>query len=77
VLAMLIVGGLSSTSGALVGAAAITLASELVRRVADVQGLGPITIALLILVILYRRPEGLLAGWEPRWPGRRRAEVET
>lgn len=62
-LAMLIVGGLGSVSGAVLGAALITVASELLRRAEEgigVPGLSQITIALLILLVLYRRPHGLL-----------------
>ena len=73
ILAMLVVGGMASTSGAIAGAAVITLVSEIVRRTVDVQGLGPIIIALLILLALYRRPEGLLGGHEIDGVLRRRA----
>lgn len=67
VLAMLVVGGLASTSGAVAGAAIITVAFELLRRMEEataIQGLTQIAVAVLILAVLYRRPEGLFGRFE-------------
>jgi branched-chain amino acid transport system permease protein len=63
ILAMIVVGGLASVSGAVIGAAAITLTTEVMRRVEDsagVPGLTQMVVALLILLVLYRRPDGLV-----------------
>lgn len=62
-LAMLVVGGLASVSGAVTGAVVVTVTFEVMRRIeeqVDVPGITQIVVALLILVVLYRRPEGLM-----------------
>ena len=62
-LAVLVVGGLGSVSGAVVGAVVVTAASEIMRRVEDRTGIGGLSdmaVALMILLVLYRRPDGLL-----------------
>ncbi|MGI9505297.1 MAG: branched-chain amino acid ABC transporter ATP-binding protein/permease [Geminicoccaceae bacterium] len=78
-LAMLITGGMTTVTGAVAGAAAVTLVTEVLRRLESGVDLGfiqlpqvfgttQIGIALLILIALMRRPEGL-AGfyeWEER-----------
>ena len=76
-LAMLIVGGMATVSGAVFGAAAVTLVTELLRRLESGLDLGvvqlpqvfgttQIGIGLLILLALMRRPDGLsgLKEWE-------------
>jgi branched-chain amino acid transport system permease protein len=63
ILAMIVVGGLASVSGAVIGAATVTLTSEIMRRIEDsvgVPGLTQMVVALLILLVLYRRPDGLV-----------------
>ena len=63
ILAMIVVGGLASVSGAVIGAATVTLTTEIMRRVEDsagVPGLTQMVVALLILLVLYRRPDGLV-----------------
>jgi len=63
ILAMIVVGGLASVSGAVIGAATVTLTTEIMRRVeesAGIPGLTQMAVALLILLILYRRPDGLV-----------------
>ena len=62
-LAMLVVGGLGSVSGAIIGAFVVTFVFEVMRRVeedVDVPGLTQIVVAVIILLVLYRRPNGLL-----------------
>jgi branched-chain amino acid transport system permease protein len=62
-LAMLVVGGLGSVSGAVVGAVTVTAVFEIMRRFEDrigVPGITQMAVALLILVVLYRRPNGLM-----------------
>ncbi len=76
-LAMLIVGGMSTVTGAVLGAATVTLITEILRRLENGLDLGfvqlpqvfgttQIGIGLLILIALMRRPEGLagLKEWE-------------
>jgi branched-chain amino acid transport system permease protein len=72
VLAMIVVGGLSSVSGAVIGASVITIATEVLRRVEDggadlgplhvpgAQGMTPIALALMILLVLRLRRDGLV-----------------
>ncbi len=62
-LAMLVVGGLGSASGAVVGAVTVTVVFEVMRRFEDqigVPGITQITVAVMILAVLYRRPNGLM-----------------
>ncbi len=62
-LAALAIGGVGSVTGTVLGAAILTLVAEVLRRAEDaigIDGLTQIGIALLILLILYRRPAGLL-----------------
>ena len=66
-LAMLVVGGMASVSGAVAGTTVITLATEILRRVEDsvqVGGLTEIVVALTILVSLRARPGGLVGAHE-------------
>lgn len=86
-LAMLVVGGIRSLSGAVVGAVVVSALSELLRTVqedgislagAHVQaraGLREIVLALLMLLILIFRPQGLTGGRElgARWLRRLRS----
>lgn len=78
ILAMLVLGGVSSLAGAVVGTIAFSVLSEVLRRV---QGgdLGPelpagtaeVVLAGLLLLMLIKRPAGLMGGreigWPPRW----------
>jgi branched-chain amino acid transport system permease protein len=62
-LAMLVVGGLGSASGAVVGAVTVTVVFEVMRRFEEqigVPGITQITVAVMILAVLYRRPNGLM-----------------
>lgn len=70
-LAMLIIGGMSTVTGAIGGTIIVTLAIELLRRleggfdlfglqVPEAFGLTTIGLALMILFVMYRRPAGLL-----------------
>jgi branched-chain amino acid transport system permease protein len=76
VLAMIVVGGIASVSGAVIGASVVTVANEALRRVEDggadigpihlpdVQGMTPIGLALLILIVLRFRRDGLVGLFE-------------
>ena len=62
-LAMLVVGGLGSVSGAVIGAFVVTAVFEIMRRIEDridVPGITQIVVAHVILLVLYRRPNGLM-----------------
>ena len=79
--AMLIVGGMTSLAGAVVGTIVISAVSEIFRRieggldlglveVSAKPGLGDVGLALVMLAILIFRPEGLTGGREVAWPFR-------
>jgi branched-chain amino acid transport system permease protein len=74
-LAMLVVGGRTSVTGAVAGAAIVTFLSDSLARVEQGVSIGPwqlpritgtvqFSIALLIIVTLIWRPEGLFDRWE-------------
>lgn len=80
-LAMLVIGGMYSLAGAVVGTVVLSAVSELIRRgehgvslgVADVHlplGTNQVAFAVLLLVILWARPSGLTRGREVPWPRR-------
>lgn len=88
-LAMLIVGGMTTVTGAMVGAVVVTLITEVLRRleggldlgfieIPQVFGTTQIGIGLLILLALVRRPDGLagLKEWEEWLLPARRPKVE-
>lgn len=75
-LAMLIVGGAQSTLGAVTGAAVVTCLVELARHFEEGVHIGPVSVppvlgitqmivGVALLLILYRRPEGLFPQAEP------------
>jgi branched-chain amino acid transport system permease protein len=82
-LAMLIIGGLRSLSGAVVGALVISALSEYLRQLQDSgidllglsinprPGLREIVLAALMLAMLLLRPRGLTGGHDLEWPGLR------
>jgi branched-chain amino acid transport system permease protein len=70
-LAMLVIGGMTTVSGAVAGAAVVTAVTQLGRelgggfsvgpvQLGDIAGLTPMLVALLILAVLRFRPQGLL-----------------
>lgn len=74
-LAMLIIGGMGSVSGALIGVAAITLLAELLRgleqglkigggQLPELPGVVQFATAALIIALLVIRPRGLLGNGE-------------
>jgi branched-chain amino acid transport system permease protein len=74
-LAMLVVGGRSSVTGAVAGAAVITFMTDTLSRVEQGVQIGPwvlpritgtvqFAIALLIIITLILRPEGIFDRWE-------------
>jgi len=81
-LAMLVVGGLTSVSGAVLGTLAVTVALEGLRavergvhlgswEVPSRPGLTEVGLAVLLLIVLLARPSGLTGGRELRIPFRR------
>jgi branched-chain amino acid transport system permease protein len=74
-LAMLVIGGRTSVTGAVTGAAIVTFVTDTLARVEQGVQIGPwelpritgtvqFAIALLIIVMLIWRPEGLFDRWE-------------
>ncbi len=79
VVLMLVVGGLTSLSGAVIGSIAISVVAETLRRVeegfsvgfvtvGDHPGLREVGLAVVLLLILLLRPDGLLGGRELMLP---------
>lgn len=79
IVAMLVIGGLRSLTGAVAGAVVITALTELLRqaeigamigetKIAAPGGLGDAVLALLMLVIILYRPKGIAGGREIGWP---------
>ncbi|MBK8161237.1 MAG: branched-chain amino acid ABC transporter ATP-binding protein/permease [Rhodospirillaceae bacterium] len=71
ILAMLIIGGIGSVSGAVAGTALVTIVMELARRLEEgpilpalglpqIFGLTQLALGLGILFVMYRRPGGML-----------------
>lgn len=81
IIAMLVIGGMRSLTGAVAGAIVITLLTELMRQAevgvtfgsstfAAPGGLGDALLALLMLLIILFRPNGIAGGHEISWPFR-------
>lgn len=79
-LAMLVVGGMRSLAGAVVGVLTLSIVVEVFRQLENGFAIGPDTVlalpagvqelalALAMLLILVFRPRGLMAGHEIPWP---------
>lgn len=78
-LAMLVIGGQSSVSGAFVGTAIVTAARQFLLQVEaginnsgaltlEVFGLTDIVMAIFMVVVLIWRPNGIVGGREFTWP---------
>ena len=83
-LAMLVVGGMRSLTGAVVGTALVSIANEALRTIERgttvlgipldaPPGLQEIGLALLLLLVLLLRPAGLMGDREAGWRGGRPA----
>lgn len=79
IVAMLIIGGVNSLGGAVVGALAVSALSEVLRQLEaglavgsatfDVPtGVGDVVLGLGLLVMLLVRPQGIVGNREIRWP---------
>jgi branched-chain amino acid transport system permease protein len=82
-LAMLVVGGVNSLSGAVVGALLLTFLSQVLREVEealDRPGLTQVCFALILILVLAVRPSGITGGRELRvrrpWRGARQPADE-
>jgi branched-chain amino acid transport system permease protein len=80
---MLVVGGMTTLSGAVVGVIAIGTIQEVLRRAEGGFDLGPLEIpgrpglqnvilALLLILVMIKRPLGIVGGRELTWPFRSR-----
>ncbi|MEO3830015.1 branched-chain amino acid ABC transporter permease [Actinomadura sp. B10D3] len=87
VIAMAIVGGIGGISGALLGAAVITVLNELLRRVETgvsvagteihaPTGISSAVLGVALIVMLRWRPHGLLGSAELQFEGRAAARTE-
>jgi branched-chain amino acid transport system permease protein len=87
ILAMLVIGGMRSLTGAVAGAIVITVLTELLRQaevgitigtttIAAPGGLGDAVLALLMLLIILFRPKGIAGGHEASWPRLRGVPVK-
>ncbi len=70
VIAMVVLGGLGSVSGAVLAAILLTLLPEVLR---PVQQYRMVLYSLMLIVLMVTRPQGLLGTRELRLPWRRRA----
>ena len=64
---MLVIGGMSSVSGSVVGAALVLALSEILRRVEDANqlyGMSGLVLAILFVAIIIFRREGILGSRE-------------
>jgi branched-chain amino acid transport system permease protein len=79
IIAMLVIGGMRSLTGAVAGAMLVTVLTELLRqaevgvaigatKIAAPAGLGDVIFASLMLLIILFRPRGLAGGREIAWP---------
>jgi branched-chain amino acid transport system permease protein len=79
IVAMLVIGGMGSLTGAVLGAVVIATLTELLRQaeigvslggatIAAPAGLGDALLALIMLAIILFRPKGIAGGCEVAWP---------
>ncbi|MFL5784104.1 MAG: branched-chain amino acid ABC transporter permease [Bacteriovoracaceae bacterium] len=69
VIAMNVIGGLGSLSGAILGAGILTVLPEALRKLQDITGidLRMIIYALTMILIMILRPQGLMGNREWKW----------
>lgn len=81
-IAMLVIGGLQSLTGSVVGPIAVTLALQVLRSLEDVverPGLTEVVFALILIAVMIKRPSGITGGHElpmPRFLDRGRSVDE-
>jgi branched-chain amino acid transport system permease protein len=76
-IAMLVVGGINSLTGAVVGTVAVSVIIECVSRLEEggilAEGWSRVILAVAVVVILALKPRGITSGRDPRLPWRREA----
>jgi branched-chain amino acid transport system permease protein len=83
ILAMLVIGGPYSVSGAVIGTLVMTVAREALRAIENQVnimqifpegffGFTEVVLAIVLIIILIYRPAGIMGSQEIRWPLRRR-----
>jgi branched-chain amino acid transport system permease protein len=78
VVLMLVLGGMTSVSGAVVGVVFVTVVQEVLRKIETgplnngLPGFSKLCLAILLVLVLILRPRGLTNGHEIPWPGDRR-----
>jgi branched-chain amino acid transport system permease protein len=78
IVAMLVVGGMASLTGAVVGTAFLSAVAEGLRRLeetANRPGLQQVGFAAILLAALIWHPRGIASGRELAWPRRRRTRA--
>lgn len=72
VIAMLVVGGTRSLSGAVVGTISVTILTEIFRRLEDAGTLGSgwatVVVAAAVILVLALRPQGIAGGMDLPFP---------
>jgi branched-chain amino acid transport system permease protein len=72
---MLVLGGMTSVSGAVIGVVFVTVLKEVLREIetgplaGEYPGFTELLLAAILLLVLIWRPRGLTAGHEIPWPG--------
>jgi branched-chain amino acid transport system permease protein len=69
VIAMVVLGGLGSVTGSVLAAVILTLLPEVLRPIKDFR---MVIYALMLIVLMIARPQGLFGSRELQWPWRRR-----
>ncbi|MEO8396161.1 MAG: hypothetical protein ABI700_24415, partial [Chloroflexota bacterium] len=72
VITMLVIGGMGSVTGSVIGPILITAITEIMRRVEDLTllyGVSQIVLAVLFIVIIVFRPGGLMGDREINFAG--------
>ncbi|HLF75178.1 MAG TPA: branched-chain amino acid ABC transporter permease [Anaerolineales bacterium] len=88
ILAMLVIGGPYSVSGAVVGTLVVTAAREVLRSIENYInilqvfpegffGFTEVVLAVVLILILVYRPTGIMGSRELRWPARLRKARST
>jgi branched-chain amino acid transport system permease protein len=87
ILAMLVIGGPYSVSGAVVGTLVVTTVREVLRGIENQVnilqifpegffGFTEVVLAIVLILILIYRPAGIMGSREVSWPRRRRRQAE-
>ncbi len=88
ILAMLVIGGPYSVSGAVIGTLVVTAVREILRAIENYVnilqifpggffGFTEVVLAIVLIAILIYRPSGILGSQELRWPFRLRKAAST